>query len=290
MEPGPKKEIPDQDVALDNRNTILREVWGIQLAISSRVIQKIRGMVRAMRVFGPRAADRERLFLAPPVNSELANAIQLISPHLSKEDKNLRSFWELDQNQACWDELTALKSELSSVVLPAKILEIGPGMGRSLVFFSKKLGWNDCKIHAYEGNGNFSRYTIMGPRVDDSFCGNIPILKQILEYNNVRNVDIFDAKDVRLVDLPGPYDLIYSFYSIGFHWSLEHFLSDLLFLMHEGSVAIFSVPLQFKPFRGLAKECFRIVEWKSRGLIDDRLKFLVLRKSFSIPANVPLLM
>ena len=26
---------------------------------------------------------------------------------------------------------------------------------------------------------------------------------------------------------PDPYDLIYGFYSIGFHWSLEYYLDDL---------------------------------------------------------------
>ena len=30
-----------------------------------------------------------------------------------------------------------------------------------------------------------------------------------------------------LAALPGPYDLIYGFYSIGFHWSLEYYLDDL---------------------------------------------------------------
>lgn len=244
----------------------------------SRVVRKIRRVVGGLPALR-RTAHQKPIFLAPPVTAELASAIQLISPHLNRNKKSLRRLWELDQNRACRDEFTALQAELSSLVLPARILEIGPGMGRSLVFFSKKLGWKDSEVHAYEGSGDQTKYTILGPRFEDSFCGNIPILKQILEYNDIRNVEIFDAQAVRLADLPGPYDLIYSFYSVGFHWSLAHFLPDLLPLMNSRSVAIFTVPHHFKPFQGLAEHSFRIVEWGRGGLMDDRLKFLVLRKS-----------
>ena len=41
-----------------------------------------------------------------------------------------------------------------------------------------------------------------------------------------------------LAALPGPYDLIYGFYSIGFHWSLEYYLDDLEPLMHEHTAGL----------------------------------------------------
>jgi hypothetical protein len=50
-------------------------------------------------------------------------------------------------------------------------------------------------IHAYEGDGKSTKYTTLGPRFEDSFCGNILILKQILSYNAVENVTIFDASE-----------------------------------------------------------------------------------------------
>jgi hypothetical protein len=111
------------------------------------------------------------------------------------------------------------------------------------VFFAKKLGWRGSQLHAYEGNGQKTKYTFIGPRFEDSFCGNIAKLRHGLEFNSVRDVTIFDASRVSLPNLPGGYDLIYSFYSIGFHWSLEHFLADLLPLLDDGGTAIFTTRL-----------------------------------------------
>jgi hypothetical protein len=228
----------------------------------------------------PRLISMERVFRAPPLTPELVAAIKLIAPQfdLATNDKS-RSFWEAEQNGDCWGEYEALKTELSSIARPAKILEVGPGMGRSLVFFSKKLGWESNEIHAYEGNGETTKYTLLGPRFEDSFCGNIPLLRQILDFNAVRNVTLFNAQDVRLPDLPGPYDLIYSFYSIGFHWALEHFLPDLLPLLHDRSIAIFTVPNQFKPFTGLAGLSFKLLVTKTAWPKDRYLNLLVLTKA-----------
>ena len=39
----------------------------------------------------------------------------------------------------------------------------------------------------------------------------------MLDYNGVEQYEIFDAEQLPLAALPGPYDLIYGFYSIGFH-------------------------------------------------------------------------
>ena len=161
---------------------------------------------------------------------------------------------------------------------PAKILEIGCGMGRSLVFFNKKLNWEGSEVHAYDGEGLTTKYTIQGPRFEDSFCGNIDLLRHVLDYNGIHNVTIFNAKNVQLAALPGPYDFLYSFYSIGFHWSLEHFLDDLLPLLHDESVAVFTVPKQFVPFPALERLSYRLIEWKTVWPKDGYLKMLVLGK------------
>ena len=176
-----------------------------------------------------RLAQMERIFRAPPLTPELIAAIKLISPQydLAPSERD-RLFWEADQNGACWGEYEALEPFLSRIPSDTNILEIGPGMGRSLVFFAKKLGWRGNQLHAYEGNGQMTKYTFLGPRFEDSFCGNITELRRVLDFNGIRDVTIFDAGTTSLQKLPGSYFLIYSFYSIGFHWSLEHFLDDLL--------------------------------------------------------------
>ena len=113
-----------------------------------------------------------------------------------------RRIWEADQNGTCWGEYEALALLFRAMPTPKKILEIGPGMGRSLVFFSRKLGWGSSEIHAYEGEGSSTRYTQMGARGDDSYCGNIPVLRSVLEFNAIRNVRVFNAAEVPLTDLP----------------------------------------------------------------------------------------
>ena len=235
---------------------------------------------RKLPELDPRLAAMESVFRAPPLTPDLVAAIKLISPHCDFEATEAhRRVWEADQNGACWGEYEALSPLFRSMPTPRTVLEIGPGMGRSLVFFSKKLGWEGSELHAYEGDGRSTRYTRLGPRFEDSFCGNIEVLRSVLAFNGVSNVKVFNAQDVRLTDLAGPYDLLYSLYSIGFHWSLEHFLADLLRLLHDRSVAIFTVPQEFQPFPTLAALPYRIVDWKTAWPKDGQLKLLVIGKT-----------
>lgn len=158
------------------------------------------------------------------------------------------------------------------------MLEIGPGLGRSVVFFNKKLGWNSTAVHLYEGDGDAAKYTLLGPRFRNSFCGNIKVLTETLEYNAVRNVTVFDAQRWKLIDLPGPYDLVYSFYSIGFHWSLEYFLDDIAALMHQKTIAIFTVPENFAGFPDLEKFLHRTIDLKAVWPKHARFRLLMLSK------------
>ena len=132
------------------------------------------------------------------------------------------------------------------------------------MFFTKKLGWENSEIDLFEGEGKRTRYTSMGPRFDDSFCGTFSVLTAMLEHNGVHNATIQDAAahEYRLDRLPGPYDLIYSFYSIGFHWGLEHFLDEIEGLMHDRSLGIFTVPAAFEPFPELERMKYRVIRWK----------------------------
>lgn len=224
--------------------------------------------------------DKNALFKAPPFTPQLLQAIKLISPQFDlKEDEKSRKFWEADQNGACWGEYNALAPLFKIMPKPKKILEIGPGLGRSIVFFSKKLGWESSNIYAYEGDGKNTKYTILGPRFEDSFCGNIEILKKVLRYNGIKNAAIFDSAKTSLIDLPGPYDFIYSFYAIGYHWSLEYFLFDVLKLMDGNSIAVFTIPDDFIPFPQLEAFAYKIIDWKAVWPEEETLKLLILGKN-----------
>jgi len=258
----------------------------------SQLIQGGKKLIqRGQRAFGiktlppldEKLARLEQIFRAPPFTQELVASIKLISPQFDlTTSEKCRAFWQADQNGACWGEYNALTRLLHSMPRPAKILEIGPGLGRSLVFFSKKLGWESSEIHTYEGEGGTTKYTLLGPRFEDSFCGNMIMLRYVLEYNAIHNVTIFNARDIQMAELPGPYDFLYSFYSIGFHWSLEHFLSDLLYLMNDKSVAVFTIPNEFTPFPKLKDLSYRVIDWKTVWPKDGRLKMLIIGKK-SIP-------
>src|SRR5882757_5019351 len=92
----------------------------------------------------PRLAAMEQVFKAPPLTRSLTRSIELLAPHLNLRPTEAdRALWQAEQNAECWADWEALGDVLPTIRTPARILEIGPGLGRSLVFFSKKLGWED---------------------------------------------------------------------------------------------------------------------------------------------------
>jgi hypothetical protein len=244
----------------------------------------VRGAVQRIKhvVYGPPLpklnpglANLERVFKSPPMTGELVRAILLISPHLSfRANDASRDFWECEQNGACWAEYESLRDTFSALPKSMRVLEIGPGLGRSLVFFSKKFGWQDCDLHAYEADGKTTKYTLNGPRFEDSFCGTISELRRVLNYNGITNVTIHDAKSVAMKDLPGPFDLLYGFYTIGFHWSLEHFFDEVLALIRKTGIAVFTVQEDFQPFRRLHKIPYRLIE--KRRINDEHIEKLLI--------------
>jgi hypothetical protein len=204
-----------------------------------------------LRARSRKIALKEVVVRIPPLDEDLVKAIRLIGPHLLiKADEKSRSFFERDQNLTSCAEYQVLKRHLQAIPHPQKVLELGPGIGRSAIFFRKTLGWTETMFDLYEATSLQAKYSVLGPREKDTFCGNIPLLERVLAYNGLTRYQICDAKayDYRLSNLPGPYNLIYSFYAVGFHWSLEHFIDEILVLMREGAVGFFTVPDTFRGF------------------------------------------
>ncbi len=102
-----------------------------------------------------------------------------------------------------------------------------------MVFFTKKGLLTESEISLYDADGTSTKYKQKyydhPPRWPDAApsAGTFRSSKTMLDYNGVKQYKIFDAQQMPLAALPGPYDLIYGFYSIGFHWSLEYYLDDL---------------------------------------------------------------
>ncbi|MGH9465507.1 MAG: hypothetical protein ACRD0X_07650 [Thermoanaerobaculia bacterium] len=199
-------------------------------------------------------AGRELLFHAPPLTPELVRAIAAITPQFHLEaDEGSRRVWELSQNGSSWAEWQALGPLLESLPRPRRVLELGPGLGRSVVFFKKKLGWGEVPFDLFEGEGPRHKYPLSAPRSADSFCGDFAALAAVLEYNGITKAEIVDAaaSGGRLAGLPGPYDLVYSFYGVGFHWRLEDFWDEIRPLLGSSGVGIFTVHRGFAEFPAL---------------------------------------
>ncbi len=207
------------------------------------------------------------IFNAPELDMDMVAAISAISPHikLKPNDEDDRRFWENDQNSSCWGEFNAIVKHLKPT---ASVLELGPGMGRSLVFLQKMMGYHDYDV--YESDGSYRDYDFDGIRDESTFCGNISQLEKVLKHNNITSYKVIDAKTHKLNSLTKKYDLIVSFYAVGFHWSLKYFWDDISKLLNNNGLAIFTVPNHFTPFPRLTDK-YEIVDWASVNSITTKI-------------------
>ena len=246
--------------------------------------------LRGRTLLDARAAAVEPLFLAPPFTEQVVTAIRLISTRLPlKADEASRLLWQRESNAASAAEYDALLPLFTALPAPRRVLEIGPGFGRSVVYFQKKGLWPGAEITLYDANGSSTQYKQKyydhPPQWPDtsSFCGNLPLLRAMLDYNGLTAYQIQDAQTVPLAGLPGPYDLIYGFYSIGFHWSLEYYLADLLPLMHDRSLLVCTLNKNFRPFAQLSQWHTRVLDCREVKKNAPPLRLLALSKT-ELPA------
>ena len=100
---------------------------------------------------------------------------------------------------------------LHEVERPKRVLEIGPGFGRSVVFFNKKGFCRDSEISLYDANGTSTRYKQKyyehPPQWPDtsSFCGNLSLLQTHagLQRSEVLQ-DLRCRSNCRLLHCPDP--------------------------------------------------------------------------------------
>ncbi len=241
--------------------------------------------LRGRSLLDTQASFAEQLFLSPPFTEEVVAAIRLISTRLPlKADERSRLLWQNESNAASQAEYDALSPLFEKIDTPRRVLEIGPGFGRSVVYFSKKGVWPGSEISLYDTNGATTKYKQkyynQPPRWPDtsSFCGNLSLLDSMLQYNGVHGYQIFDAAKVPLSGLPGPYDLIYGFFSIGFHWSLEYYLDDLRTLLHDRTLLVCTLNKNFVPFTRLQEFSTRVLTCREVKKNAPPLRLLVLSK------------
>jgi hypothetical protein len=238
----------------------------------------------------------EQVFLAPPFTQEVAAAVSLISTRLAfYGDERSRLLCQREANAMSEREYEALAPLFEQMPKPQRVLEIGPGLGRSVAYFSKRCVWGEpAEVHLYDANGTQTKYKEKHhdrpPQWPDvsSFCGNLPLLRSFLDFNHIGNYRICDAAELPLRQLPGPYDLIYSFFSIGFHWSLEFYLDDLEPLLGKSSVLICTLGRHFRPFAKLREFSTRILYCREIKKNAAPLRLLALSKDELPQVGVPL--
>jgi len=132
-----------------------------------------------------------------------------------------------------------------------------------------------------DSTGTSTKYTKAGPRFEDSFCSNLDALQAVLKFNEIKNFKIFDAAeaDAKLTSFTEPYDFIYSFFAVGFHWSINHFLDEILRLMDERSLGAFTLHDRFTDFSALADGPHRVVEFRRSWPPGRFTRMLVLSKT-----------
>ena len=246
--------------------------------------------LRGRSILDARSVAVEPLFLAPPFTEEVVTAIRLISTRLPLQaDEASRMLWQNESNAASAAEYDALLPLLSQMPPMQSVLEIGPGFGRSIVYLQKKGLLTGSQISLYDADGDSTKYKQKyydhPPQWPDtsSFCGNLALLRSMLDYNGMGAYTLHDARQQPLSALPGPYDLIYGFYSIGFHWSLAYYLDDLAPLLHQHSVLVCTLNKNFRTFDRLAQYHTRVLLCREVKKNAPPLRLLVLSRS-ALPA------
>ncbi len=246
-------------------------------------LNRLRGASR----LDPAVEQMEQVFQMPEFTPAVVASVSLINPQWSlRADEPSRSLVQKEANAMSQREYEALSPLFAQVPKPQRVLEVGPGFGRSAAYFGKKGVWDDrAKIHLYDTDGTETRYNFKyysrPPQWPDvsSFCGSLSLLKSFLDFNHVSNVEFFDAAKMPLRQLPGSYDLIYSFFSLGFHWSLSFYLDDIEPLLGDRSIFICTLHKNFEPFPELRNFSTRILPCRRTKKNAPLLRLLALSKS-----------
>ena len=129
---------------------------------------------------------------------------------------------------------------LSYCSSPKTVLEIGCGIGRGSVLLDKKLHTKP-KFYLLDGDKN-ERGQICGVNWNSrtDFYNSLVATRTFCEANGLSDFVLLDAEKDWQRDLP-KFDLIFSLKSIGFHWPIDLYLSQLLPYVAEKTILAFEL-------------------------------------------------
>lgn len=126
--------------------------------------------------------------------------------------------------KASIDEYERLKEEIG---VPKKVLDIGCGIGRSSVFLRNMMDLEDTLFYLADFNENV-QYRDGRTNIPLGYCNNadpkpfnnLEATKRFCEANNMDNIRIIDLGTNAIKKLRD-IDIVYSFHSVGYHWSVK---------------------------------------------------------------------
>lgn len=146
----------------------------------------------------------------------------------------------------CVDEYKCLKDIIKK---PEKILDFGCGMGRSSIFLKNMMGLESTSFYLCDFNKNTYRPDGESKGALGYHKNNRPVpfnslgaTKRFCDYNNLKKVEFIDllSEEINKIDLV---DVLYSFYSVGYHWDIDEAVEKygLLNKVKDDGIFIFGV-------------------------------------------------
>jgi len=128
---------------------------------------------------------------------------------------------------------------------PTNVMEIGGGIGRGSAYLAKRFNWDNTHFYMLDGNsGDAQICPIDGQRTKD-FYNSFDATTTFLTDNDIKDshIHLLDANNPTWEnDLPKvKMDYIYSFLSIGYHWSIGLYLERLKPFCHENTILFFGM-------------------------------------------------
>ncbi len=135
---------------------------------------------------------------------------------------------------ACILEYNALKTFFTNEFkdqVPEKIIDFGCGLARSSVFFMHMFNWHSAKFFLVDGNANvfqlsnnqrlFHQDINLMFEKGETFYTDFDLLDRFATSNKMQNFELVDLNThrQRLSQIKNV-NLLYSFYSIGYHWDI----------------------------------------------------------------------